>query len=171
MATAAIALRPTLPARQEPAVPAVPWRDPYTASRVELSAYIADLERQCFETPRFPEAWTCLGIARAVNYDVVDALDALSTATEVDPSYFWARLKYGELHYRLRALDLAEQETLKAVDLAENPWQLSIARKQLKEIRALNPRRVRRDAPASPLGRALFFVGLLVVSIAVVAWA
>ena len=39
------------------------------------------------------------------------------------------------MHYRLRALISAEQETLKALELAANPWEFSLARKQLQEIR------------------------------------
>jgi hypothetical protein len=109
-------------------------------------------------------------MAYAVNYDVVKSMDALETATAVEPALFWARLKYGELHYRLRALDRAEAETLKAVELAEDALQLSMARKQLREIRALNPQRVRRDAPASAWGRALFLSALLVATFVVMIW-
>ena len=58
----------------------------------------------------------------------------------VDPDHFWAQLKYAELNYRLRALLKAERETLKAVDLAANPWELSVARKQLQEIRKAQSR-------------------------------
>ena len=55
----------------------------------------------------------------------------------MEPDHFWAQLKYGELQYRLRVLMHAEATTLKAETLADNPWQLSLARKQLKEIRKL----------------------------------
>jgi hypothetical protein len=108
-------------------------------------------------------------MAHAVNYDVVRSMDALETATEVAPTNFWARLKYGELFYRLRALDRAEDETLKAIDLAEDALQMALARKQLREIRAINPR-IRQIAPASAWGRALFLFGLLMFAIAVVRW-
>jgi hypothetical protein len=164
VASGALAPRPA----QE--YPAVPWRDPQTVSRLDLAQYISDLERRCQETPNSPVLWTCLGMAHAVNYDVVKSDSALETATEVDPTNFWAWLKYGELHYRLRTLDRAEAETLKAVDLAENPFQLSMARKQLKEIRAMNPQRVRRDVPAWALGRALFLTGLAICAVMVMLW-
>ncbi len=39
--------------------------------------------------------------------------------------------------YRLRALPRAEEETLKALDLAAGGWEVSLARKQLLEIRRL----------------------------------
>ncbi|MCM3880009.1 MAG: hypothetical protein ND807_07870 [Vicinamibacterales bacterium] len=156
--------------RLDSSVPPVPWRDPQTVSPSDLAAYIGSLEQRCLENPNSPELWTCLGIAHAVNYDVVKSMDALETATAVEPLHFWARLKYGELHYRLRALDTAEKETLKAAELAENPFQLAMARKQLKEIRALNPQRVRLDAPASAWGRTLYLSALLMFAVAVVIW-
>ena len=150
-------------------LPAFPWRDPHTVSRTDLAAYIGELERACVENPASPALWTCLGMAYAVNYDVVKSIDALETATALDPTHFWARLKYGELHYRLRALDCAEDETSKAVELAENAIQLSMARKQLREIRALNPPVRRRTAP-SVTGQAVFLSGLMVFAYLAVAW-
>ena len=159
-----------LVARPGSSIPAVPWRDPHTVSPRDLAGYIGSLELSCREHPDSPELWTCLGMAYAVNHDVVKSMDALETATAVEPTHFWARLKNGELHYRLRTLDVAEDETLKAVEVAETALQLSMARKQLREIRAINPRRVRRDAPASAWGRALFLAGLFLVAVAVVIW-
>ena len=76
-------------------------------------------------------------MAYAVNYDVYKSMDALEAATTIDPDNFWAQLKYAELHYRLRTLKRAEEETLKAVELARSPFQLALARKQLQEIRSL----------------------------------
>jgi len=151
-------------------VPTVPWRDPHTVSREALGEYIGSLEKSCRETPDSPALWTCLGMAYAVNYDVTRSMDALQTAMEVEPAHFWARLKYAELHYRLRTLDRAEAETLKAVDLAENPLQLAAARKQLRDIRAIHYRRVPLDGPISTLGLTLFLVGLLLFTAAVVFW-
>ena len=59
-----------------------------------------------------------------MNYDVYKSMDALEECQgRVDPEHFWAQLKYGELHYRLRALPKAEDETLKAAELAQNAWQ------------------------------------------------
>lgn len=72
-----------------------------------------------------------------MNYEVYKSMDALEAAIELEPGYFFAQLKYAELHYRLRALVRAEQETIKALDLAANPWEYSIAHKQLQEIRRL----------------------------------
>jgi hypothetical protein len=169
MATDAMTVSGAL-VRPDSSIPAVPWRDPHTVSPRDLAAYIGSLELNCREHPDSPALWTCLGMAYAVNHDVVKAMDALETATAVEPMHFWARLKYGELQYRLRALDAAEDETLKAAELAATALQLSMARRQLREIRAINPRRVRRDAPASAWGRALFLSALLLFAVAVVIW-
>jgi hypothetical protein len=62
---------------------------------------------------------------------------ALERAVELDEAHFFAQLKLSELFYRLRALPKAEEETLKALNLATNGWELSLARKQLQEIRRL----------------------------------
>ena len=47
-------------------------------------------------------------------------------------------MKYGELFYRLRVRNRAEKETLFALELASSPWELSLARKQLTQIRQLD---------------------------------
>ena len=122
---------------QPQVLPPVPWRDPHTVPPEELQEHIQRLEATCLEHPRSADLRTCLGMAYAVNYDVHKSMDALEAATAIDPTHFWAQLKYSELQYRLRALPYAEKETLKALDLAQNSWQLSIARKQLQEIRRL----------------------------------
>jgi hypothetical protein len=119
-------------------IPVVPWRDPQTVSPEELAGHIARLEQACLERPESADLKTCLGMAYAMNYDVHKSMDVLEVACDNNPDHFWAQLKYAELHYRLRALLKAERETLKAVDLAANPWELSLARKQLQEIRKLN---------------------------------
>jgi hypothetical protein len=115
----------------------LPWRDPHTVSPAELRQHIADLERACTDNPHSADLRTCLGIAHAMNYDAYKSMDALETAVKLDETHFFAQLKYSELFYRLRALPRAEEETLKAVNLAGNGWELSLARKQLQEIRRL----------------------------------
>jgi hypothetical protein len=169
MSTDLITAPTTLQRWDESQVPAFPWRDPQTVSRTDLAAYIGKLERACLESPKSPGLWTCLGMAYAVSYDVNKSMDALETASAVDPTHFWARLKCGELHYRLRALDSAEDETVKALGLAENAIQLSMARKQLREIRALNPP-VRRRTTPSAIGRAVFLSAVMLFAYLAVAW-
>ncbi|HLH44493.1 MAG TPA: hypothetical protein VKV74_15990 [Bryobacteraceae bacterium] len=115
----------------------LPWRDPHTVSKTQLAQYIGAFERACEEDPRSPELRTCLAIAYAMNCQAYKSMDALEEAIHLDPTHFWAQLKYSELWYRLRALPKAEQETLKALELARNGWELSLARNQLQTIRKL----------------------------------
>jgi hypothetical protein len=111
-------------------------------------------------------------MAYAVNYDVYKSMDALEAATTLDPTHFWAQLKFAELQYRLRALAVAEKETLKAVDLAQNTWQLSLARRQLQEIRALNRASTRNVAWDKPLTiPALVLSAMVVLMFVVMTWA
>jgi len=124
-----------VPTPSEIGLPLIPWRDPHRVSPEDLTAYIRELEDACLQHPRSADLRTCLGVAHAVNYDVYKSMDALEEAIELEPRHFWAQVKYAELHYRLRALAKAEEETGKAIDLATTPWQLSVARRQLKEIR------------------------------------
>jgi len=118
-------------------LPPVPWRDPHTVSPADLKRYIQSLESACELQPRSADLRTCLGMAYAMNFEVYKSMDALELAVQLEPDHFFAQLKYAELHYRLRALIKAEQETLKAIDLAGNSFELSLARKMLQEIRGL----------------------------------
>jgi len=83
-----------------------------------------------------------------MNYDVYRSMDALEAARRIEPVNFLAQFKYAELYYRIRALDRAEAETTRALELAGTSWELSIARRQLSEIR-----RLRREGRRSPHGR------------------
>jgi len=155
-------LRPTL---------VVPWRDPQNVPPVELAAHIARLEQACLEHPASADLRTCLGMAYAMNYDVYKSMDALEDARSVEPENFWAQLKYAELHYRLRALNRAEEETHRATELAQNPFQLAIARRQLKEIRTLKHGCVRNVHWTKPLTTpALLLSAGLVVMFVVMLW-
>ncbi len=119
------ALVPTRRRRLTPQTPCVAsagsLAGPHNVSPGELSAYIQQLEQACLDNPRSADLRTCLGMAHAVNYDVYKSMDALEDARAVDPENFWAQLKYAELHYRLRALNRAEEETRRAADLAAQP--------------------------------------------------
>jgi hypothetical protein len=155
----------------QPSLPPVPWRDPHTVPREELSVYIAQLEQACLEQPHSADLRTCLGMARAMNYDVYKSMDALEDARTIDPTNFWAQMKYAELHYRLRALDRAEQETLQAIELAENVWQLGVARRQMQEIRRLRREGARNVSWTKPLvGPAVAFSLMMLALLVVVLW-
>lgn len=171
MSTALATTTSRLTASQAQPLPMLPWRDPQTVPPEELAACIQLLEKACLENPESADLRTCLGMAYAVNYDVYRSMDALEAATALDPEHFWAQLKYAELHYRLRVLPRAEEETLKAVNLARNPWQLSLARKQLQEIRRLSHESVRNVIWNKPLTTpALMFSMMMFMLFVVMMW-
>src|SRR5438552_14975169 len=170
MSTALIPTATRLQPRAD-ALPPVPWRDPHGVSPVDLAVYIQQLEAACLANPHSGDLRTCLGMAHAVNYDVYKSMDALEDARSVDPDNFWAQLKYAELHYRLRALNRAEEETRRAADLAANPFQLAMARKQMQEIRTLKHGCVRNVHWTKPLTvPALVFCGMILVMFATMMW-
>ena len=135
--TTAIQLRPEglSPGLRPSRLSALPWRDPHAVPPEELAEFIALLTEACTLNPDNADMRTCLGIAHAMNYDVYVSMDALEEARRIAPENFFAQLKYAELLYRLRIIDRAEEETSAALDLAGNHWELSLARKQLSEIR------------------------------------
>jgi tetratricopeptide (TPR) repeat protein len=149
-------------------LPPVPWRDPHTVPVAALTAYIQQLEQACLDNLRSADLRTCLAMAYAVNYDVYKSMDALEAAIALDPENFWAQLKYGELHYRLRTLTRAEEETRKALNLARNGWQLSLARKQLQEVRQLTHTSVRNVTWNKPLAAPTIVLSLMLLAIFVV---
>jgi tetratricopeptide (TPR) repeat protein len=138
-ATTAIQVRPeALAPRFGPSrLPAFPWRDPHSVPPEQLAEFIASLKQACARNPDNADLRTCLGIAYAMNYQVYPSMDALEEARRIEPQNFFAQLKYSELLFRLRVIDRAEQETLAALNLAGNNWEMSLARKQLSEVRQL----------------------------------
>jgi hypothetical protein len=155
-------------ASRQPSLPPVPWRDPQTVAPDELRAYIQRLEQACLEQPDSANLRTCLGMAHAMNYDVYKSMDVLEEARTIDPANFWAQMKYAELHYRLRTLIKAEAETLKAIALAENLWQLGVARRQLQEIRRLTREGTRHVAWTKSLVPPTLVLSLMMVALFVV---
>ena len=136
--TSAIQVRTeALPLARPSRLPALPWRDPHSVPPEKLAEFIASLSQACVENPENADLHTCLGIAHAMNYDVYHSMDALEEARRIQPDNFFAQLKYAELLFRLRIIDRAEEETSAALNLAGNNWELSVARRQLSEIRQL----------------------------------
>jgi hypothetical protein len=152
-------------------LPPLPWRDPHTVSPAKLAEYIRTLEQACEQNPRSADLRTCLGMAYAMNYEVYKSEDALELARQLEPNNFFAHLKYAELHYRLRALIRAEQETLQASELATNSWELNLARKQLQEIRKLMREGTQKPEWTKPLTRpAVFLVAMTIFLCLAVYW-
>jgi hypothetical protein len=66
--------------------------------------------------------------------------------------------------YRLRVLDVAEEETLRAAELAASRMQLAIARKQLQDIRTLKQSAVRNVHWTKPLtGPAVLLAAMIAI--------
>jgi hypothetical protein len=116
-------------------LPALPWRDPHSVPPEKLAELIATLKQACLQNPDNAALRTCLGMAHAMNYDVYSSMEALESAMRIAPQDFFAQLKYGELFFRVRALQRAEQETLRGLELAVSSQEMSLARKQLAHIR------------------------------------
>jgi hypothetical protein len=129
--TEAVSFREAAPVRILP----VPWRDPHSVSSTELAAHIRNLEKAVVDNPASADLKTCLGMAYAMDYQAYRSMDVLQAAAAQDPNHFFAQFKLAELFYRLRALPRAEEETLRAVALAGNGWELGMARRQLQDIR------------------------------------
>jgi tetratricopeptide (TPR) repeat protein len=146
-------------------LPAVPWRDPHTVSPAQLANYITMLEKACEQNPNSPDLRTCLGMAYAMNFDAYKSMDVLQSAVQLDPQHFWAQMKYAELHYRLRALAFSEQETLKAVELADNGMELALARRQLQEIRRLMREGTQKPEWSRPLRTPAIILMVLILGV------
>jgi hypothetical protein len=154
---------------REPAIvsllPLVPWRDPQTVPPEELRIHIERLKEAFHRNPTSADLCTCLGMAHAMNYDVYSAMDALEKAVRLDGQHFFAQLKYAELLYRIRTLHRAEEETRRALALAGNAWELSLARKQLQEIRTM----LRKGHERPALTKSLRTPALLLLAMAIAA--
>lgn len=145
-------------------LPALPWRDPHSVPPEQLAEFIDSLNIACQQNPESAELRTCLGIAHAMNYDVYRSMDALEEARRIEPDNFFAQLKYSELFFRLRVIDRAEEETIKALNLAGNHWELAMARRQLSEVRKLTRKGLARPKWTKSLkGSAIGFLLLLLV--------
>jgi hypothetical protein len=137
-----------------------PWRDPKSVDKEELAACIVRLKAACLAEPTSAPLRTCLGIAHAMNYDVYASMHSLEVARELDPTSFWAQMKFAELLYRLRALPRAEEETVKALELAEESLEMAVARRQLGEIRRMIREGTQKPAWTKPLGKPAMILGV-----------
>ncbi len=146
-------------------LPALPWRDPHSMPQEKLAEFIASLNEACIHNPQSVDLRTCLGIAYAMNYDVYRSMDALEEATRLDPQNFFAQLKYSELFYRLRVIDRAETETLRALELATNGWEMTLARRQLSEVRRLRRKGLTRPEWTKSLRSSVIVFLLLLAGV------
>lgn len=113
------------------------FRNPNVLEPEERKDLIAQLRSATALAPHVPEVRVLLGMALCVDLQVHDALEELREATRQAPDSFIARLKFGELLMRLRICRQAEEETHKAAQLAINPAQSELARRQAATIRTM----------------------------------
>jgi tetratricopeptide (TPR) repeat protein len=165
--TTTIQIRPeALAPRLRPSrLPVLPWRDPHSVPPEKLAEFIASLTEACAINPENADMRTCLGIAHAMNYDVYRSMDALEEARRIEPNNYFAQLKYAELLFRLKIIDRAEEETSAALDLAGNNWELSLARRQLSEIRKLKRKGLTRPHWAKSLKAPAISILLLLLGV------
>src|SRR5882762_10041069 len=171
MTATATALQPRpgalAPGVEFPGLPALPWRDPYSVPPEKLAEVIASLKEACALNPANADLRVCLGIAYAMNYDVYSSLDVLEEARALEPRNFFAQFKFAELQYRLRALHVAETETLQALDLASNAAELAQARHQLSEIRRMTREGTIKPNWAKSLAIPVICFGLILAIVTV----
>jgi len=129
------------------------FRDPRILEADERADLIARLRQACELAPQVPEARVLLGMALCVDLQAQEALEELRSATSMAPDCFIARLKLGELLMRLRICDQAAEETHRAAQLASNPVQSELARKQAATIRTMQREGIERGGYGGLLSR------------------
>jgi hypothetical protein len=155
------------PATGASRLPAVPWRDSHPVPPQKLAEVIASLKEACALNPANADLRVCLGIAHAMNYDVYSSLDVLEEARALEPRNFFAQFKFAELQYRLRALHIAEAETVQALELASNTSELAQARHQLSEIRGMTRESTVNPNWAKTLAIPVICLGLILAIVTV----
>jgi tetratricopeptide (TPR) repeat protein len=147
------------------------WSDPHTVEPRQMTLYISMLERACAQRPGSADARICLGMALAMNCEFDRSLDALEEARRIEPQNFFAQLKFAELHSRRGALERADEETLKAAELAGDADELALARQQLAEIRRLRweatPKHPQREMESLVVPAVIF---VLLIAGILLAW-
>jgi hypothetical protein len=113
------------------------FRDPNVLEPEERAELITQLRSASALAPHVPEVRVLLGMALCVDLQAQEALEELREAARQAPDCFIARLKFGELLMRLRICRQAEEETHKAAQLATNPVQSEMARRQATAIRTM----------------------------------
>ena len=99
------------------------------------------LEQACLENPQSADLRTCLGMAYAMNYDVYKSMDALEDARRRRSRTTSGRSSSTPSCTTGCARSTApRRKRCRALELADNPWQLAVARQQLQEIRRLSAR-------------------------------
>lgn len=133
------------------------FRDPRVLEPHERGDLIAKLRQAVTIEPHVAETRVLLGMALCVDLQAQEALEELRAATTQAPDCFIAHLKLGELLMRLRICDQAAEQTHRAAQLACNPIQSDLARKQAATIRALQREGIERGGYKNLLPRLFRF--------------
>lgn len=133
------------------------FRDPRILEEDERADLIARLRQVRELAPQVPEIRVLLGMALCVDLQAQEALEELRAATAMAPDCFIARLKFGELLMRLRICDQAAEQTHRAAQLAANPVQSDLARKQAATIRTMQREGIERGGYSSLFARVRKF--------------
>lgn len=133
---ATVAFPPVIPAGAQQQLLRM-FRDPYLLEADDRVALIAQLRDAVALEPGQPELRVLLGMALCVNLEAQSALHELREAVRLAPDSFAVRLKLGELLMRLRVCVEAAEHTQIAAELASNPLQSELARRQAAAIRTM----------------------------------
>ena len=133
------------------------FRDPRVLEPHERGDLIAKLRQAVTIEPNVAETRVLLGMALCVDLQAQEALEELRTATTQAPDCFIAHLKFGELLMRLRICDQAAEQTHRAAQLACNPIQSDLARKQAATIRTMQREGIERGGYKNLLPRLFRF--------------
>ncbi len=133
------------------------FRDPRVLEPYERGDLITQLRKAVDLSPQVPEVRVLLGMALCVDLQVQEAMEEMREAVKTDPDCFIARLKFGELLMRLRVCDQAAEHTHHAAQLASNPVQSDLARRQAATIRTMLREGVERGGHGGLLPRMLRF--------------
>jgi len=113
------------------------FRDPYILEKEERVELIRLLREAIALEPHVPELRVLLGMTLCVNFEAQTAMEVLREAVQLAPENFLARLKFGELLMRLRICSQAMEHTQIAANLAANPVQSELARRQAAALRTM----------------------------------
>jgi hypothetical protein len=129
------------------------FRDPRVLEPHERGDLIARLRQAVALAPNVPEVRVLLGMALCVDLQAQGAMEELREAVNASPDCFIARLKFGELLMRLRVCDHAAEHTHRAAQLACNPMQSELARRQAATIRTMQREGIERGGYTGLLSR------------------
>src|SRR6516162_9470994 len=127
--------------------------DPRILKPQERGELIARLRRAVELAPSVTEVRVLLGMALCVDLQAQKAIEELRHAVNMSPDCFVARLKFGELLMHLRICDQAAEHTHRAAELASNPVQSELARRQAATIRTMQREGIERGGYTGLLAR------------------